>query len=327
MARVTDIPLLLERLEVQYERRGDKLWASCPHPDHDDSTPSWYILDDPDDEKHGRHHCFGCEEGGYPIHLVQWLTGLGRNDARAWLRDSSARRPARLNAEIEVLPLKRKFHLPSGVVDRKPFDAWPSQAREYVLSRGLDASDVLNWKMTYAVDGRLSGRIVIPIYDAKERLLSYTARTFIGHDRKYLEPGRREGASLSAVFGELHWPAPAERRSVVATEGAFDAVWVHRVTGLPVGGLYGSQLHPGQVGRLSSFETIIVATDPDKAGLKAFEAIRSAFRRWKRVVLARIPKGHDCASLGQESSVLLERAIHSAHGESPDRDRASLSKG
>lgn len=56
-----DVEKLLESLGIAYRRSGHKLKALCPNPDHQDSQPSWNIVDRPGSSEHGGHHCFAAE--------------------------------------------------------------------------------------------------------------------------------------------------------------------------------------------------------------------------------------------------------------------------
>ena len=65
-----DAPALLDRLGISYRRRGRALLAPCPLPGHTEKEPSWSMRDEPGEEKHGAHWCFGCDRGGGPADLV-----------------------------------------------------------------------------------------------------------------------------------------------------------------------------------------------------------------------------------------------------------------
>lgn len=316
MSRDVDIPVLLERLGfAKPERRGRALWAPCPF--HEERTPSWSIVDDPGGERHGFHHCHGCGEGGGVSALVAHVLDL-RNDAgeldyraaRDWL-GGDQERPLPVTIEIPAPKLARRgLVLPSGVVVA-PFARWASPARRYVERRGITGEQVERWGLGYAVDGRLAGRIVFPVRDRLGRLVSYTARDFAGAGRrKYLEPEQDEGADKSAIFGEQHWPD--DRKRVVVIEGAPDALAVERVVGGAVGAVYGSQLLPGAIARLSTFREVVVATDPDKAGQKLARAIVGALGRWSTVLRVTMPEGFDAAALAIENPEALRVAVERA---------------
>jgi DNA primase len=212
-----------------------------------------------------------------------------------------------------------------------PLAAWPSPARDYLSGRGVTQVQVERWGLGYAVDGRLAGRVVFPVRNNVGTLISYTARSFTGEGRRYLEPKIEEGADQGAVFGEEHWD-PDECELAVVTEGAMDALAVERATGLPVAAVYGSQILPGHLARLQRWRTLILATDSDPAGDKAAAEISGALGRWTRAVRWRPPEGFDCASLAQRDparlrSELTSLACPATGAAAPLRRRSDISGG
>lgn len=61
--------------------KGDEALATCPSPDHFDSSPSWSINLDT-----GQHHCFSCGFGGSFQWLVQITQGMRSGEAVAWIK-------------------------------------------------------------------------------------------------------------------------------------------------------------------------------------------------------------------------------------------------
>lgn len=315
----TDIPALLERLQVQGQRRGQDWWASCPLQRHGgaDSTPSWRIHDEPGHEKHGLHVCYGCGGGGGPLSLVRDVLGLddnseGSTQAREWLSDNAALPFGLPHFELEVKPLRGTFKIPAGA-RFTPMDQWPEPARRYLETRGVPVEQVDRWGIGYAVDGRLAGRVVIPVRAADGRLAAFVGRAFAGSLRRYDEADEKDGADLNVVFGEEHWPAPACRGMVHVCEGTFDGLAVERLLPGPIAALRGSQLRLAQIAKLSTFPSVVVVTDPDRAGEKAAGAIREALGRWCEVRRAVLPPLHDAAKLALvDPHELVKRLVNAA---------------
>lgn len=310
-----DIEQLLARLSIEYERRGVWLWAPCPHPDHEENTPSWHIRDDADDDRHGFHKCFGCGRSGYPVQLVERVLGLDRDAARDWLKSSENAAPPKLGVEVEFEEpeVKRRFELPSGSV-LAPLAQWVTPARRYAEERGITAAQVDEWGLGYAVDGRLAGRVVLPIRDRHGVVVSYAARDYTKRAlRKYLAPSTSEGANRIAVFGEHLW---RERDCLVLIEGPVDALAVARV-GYQVGAIQGSDWKPAHLLKLRRWRVIVIASDNDQAGNKLASAIREQVgadrESQTRVGLAEVPEDEDCASLPAFAlSSMLRLAVDSA---------------
>lgn len=309
-------PLLEELGVLGLQRKGKEVWARCPA--HDEKTGSWSILDDATSERHGAHFCFGCGfAGGLPqlvkaIHGSTFDAALDWLEQRGWMRGAP---PGDAPAGTRVVLAKTKpsFRLPPEVVIA-PLDQWPSPLKRYALKRGLTPEDVMKWGLGYSVDGKLGTRIVFPVREGG-RIQTYSARAVDGSTPKYLAPKTRDGADASAMFGSSRWPASgSERDVVVLTEGAMDAVAVHRATGLCVAAEHGSELRERQLGRLSTFKTVIVASDPDAAGEKVREAA-AALRRYCRVRYASFLARDDAAALAQrEGDEALDEVIRGAAG-------------
>lgn len=301
------MPALLERLGIRItERRGNRLWALCPNPTHDDHDPSWQILDDLGEPDHGRHHCFGCGFGGYPSHLVSAVLELSLRDARRWVREGASA-PAPTKIRVETLSVRRRrFVLPNGI-RFEPLDEWPTPARRYLLDdRHITPAQVIRWGIGYGFAGKLAGRLVFPVRETSGVPVGYFARTFTGRSRRYLTPDRHENASVNAVYGEQHWPDQSARNTVVATEGGIDALAVERAVRVPIGAVLGSEPSPGQILRLSTFRRVLIATDGDSAGEKVAGVLWAALKRWTEVERIPIPEGEDCDSLpGRELRRLL----------------------
>ena len=203
MSRRVDVGKLLASLSIEARQRGTEWTALCPNPDHDDRKPSWRIVDDPDGERHGLHHCYPCGYRGDAIDLVKLRLGVGYHAAVCWIDEfAQPDASAPSTARVEIVQPK-VFRLPLGV-EEEPFENWPTPFQRYLERRSVPTWQVMRWGLAFALEGRLRGRIVIPTRDGRGRLLSYTARAIGSDEKRYLTPSREEGADPGAVFGEEH---------------------------------------------------------------------------------------------------------------------------
>lgn len=299
-----DLGRLLDTIGIRVEKTGGgRLWARCPFPDHDDHDPSWFIWDLPGDEKHGRHHCFGCHEGGRVLDLiVKTVPGVdSKPAARRWLADGGIEYPL-LAIELDdptpyVSPKKTaEASLPANVQFGVPFSDWPTLAQRYLVSRGYSAETVGRWGLGFARTGPVSGRIIIPVRDSNGRLSTWQARSYVGDELRYLTPKRGE---VGVLFGSELWPPPSSRDLLAVVEGPFDAIAVDDATRVPVGALLGSAPLPRHLAAIATFSRVIVATDNDKAGNLAADAIAGA-SRWVTVRRRAPPPGLDPAAISPE---------------------------
>lgn len=317
-ARNVDILAVLKRLGVDVRRStGREVWACCPM--HGERTPSFRIRNEPDSEKHGFYQCFGSCEGfrrsGSVFKLVQLLLELeSRTEARAWMNGEDLElhreQPSRIVIECKDPKVrKRGVDHPIGVIVA-PVCRWPQMAREYLDKRGIPVEQAERWGLGYGKLGKYANRIFFPAYDSQGRLLNFTTRTYVDAPQKFKEPSEGSGAEKSAVFGEKFWPCRDKRKVVVVLESAINVLASEReVLEFSHGAIFGSEVLPGHLLRLSTFDTILVASDPDEAGEKYFRAIRTGLARSKQVNRVLIPDGTDAASLAMDRPGILRANI------------------
>ena len=300
-SRRIDVPALLKLLGIVAVRRGRKWSAPCPF--HGEREASWAIIDAPGDQKHGAHYCFGCKQGGGPWELAARVWKLGDSQGalkeagkRLWLALNLGQHegPVLMPRLVRVDSSKKKLGMqfPDGIVFPDRFDDWRSGvAREYVRNRA-EPWQVEKWGIGYALWGDLAYRIVVPVVTSGV-LVTFVARAFISSIPRYDSGSRRKGAIADrALFGEPELDRTDP--TILVTEGVFKALAFERDGFSNVVALLGSELTSARALLLAPFTNILVATDPDAAGEKAWRQIsgslgRSAQRRVVRVVMQRAP--------------------------------------
>lgn len=233
MARRVDVERLLKKLGLEARRNGEEYEACCPN--HQEKTPSWSI--------HGRtgaHYCFGCSYGGGVADLVLDVLELRPlamdwRDAWRWIGEQGllvGEAGAALSVELFLrVEGPRGFRLPGGVQVGLEVGRWPTPARRYLDERQIPDWQVRRWGLGFSVEGRLAGRFVLPVRDARGRLVSYSARSFTGELPRYKTPDAAERPEPAALFGEEGWPEPGERERVVVVEGGIKGLAVERAGG------------------------------------------------------------------------------------------------
>jgi DNA primase len=298
---------ILEALGIEVAHvRGTRAWALCPfHEDH--SATNFFIRIG--GKRSGQSHCFACKKGGSLVELVMHVRSCGENDARAFiaLLGKGFEPPkARVRIVARAAKLSRsRFVMPKDVLF-DPLEDWVSLARDYVIhDRNLTALDVDRYRIGYAVDGHLAGRVVVPWVDQRGRFAGYSARSITGEEPKYLTPDQRDNADLGVMFGEHTWTSIPERRDVlVVTEGAFNAMSV--VHALPdyeinIAAMGGSDINPTHMIKIATFKRVVILTDSDPAGDKAASSMASALGRYVAYKRVRLPDGKDAQDVGRLS--------------------------
>ena len=305
MKREVDIPRLCEALGIKTRTHGNELWAPCPHPDHKETRPSWSIAVNPTGPGNGLHYCFGCQFSGGALDLVMAaLGGVSYSHARQWITDRGLwlEGAVPLHVELEVRrPDRTNLRIPKGLLGG-PLDTWVTPVRRYIVSRGVTAEQVMRWRMMYATDGTMAGRVVFPLRDERGTWKSFHARTYSNQDKRYKNAGNIDGFDPGAVFGQEHWPKREERfkNSLVLTEGTLDALACERAGAEFICAIGGSAPHPRQLLKLSPWFRIVCATDGDHAGDALADTIKKQLARSCHVDRAPIPLGKDAAQLSCE---------------------------
>ena len=313
MIENADIERLLEALGIDGQRRGGKIVAVCPFPEHADTKPSWYIRDAPGEDLHGLYYC-SCAKGGNVYTLVCELVGIDRKDpaaVKAWLKEhgvigDAIAAESFTHAPQAWAPTERPpFRMPPEF-EQRPFDRWPSPFRRYLEKRGVTEAQVARYGIGYAVAGDLEGRVVVPIRGARGDLRSYVARAIGKSVVRYLTPELSEHPRPGAVFGAEHWGD--DRGVVVLTEGAFNALACERAGARAGAALGGSNVEAEHVSALMRFRVVVVATDQDNAGNRARAALVEALAPHVEIRALEFPKGIDANDLPEtELRAMLEK--------------------
>lgn len=295
---MTRIEQVLSQLHIKVlSRKGKRAWALCPF--HDDVHASWFIRFQ--GSRVGQHWCFSCKNGGGLLSLVMHIRVCDVDAAKDFLRTLNEEHELP-KAKVQVIQLpptlgRKRFRLPPEVIF-EPFTDWVKPALRYAKSRGITSEEAELFKMGYAVDGRLAGRIIFPWLTSQRVPAGYSARTFVNEDPKYQTPDPSEHPDRTVMFGEHLW---GSREAIAITEGALNGIGINRVfPQLSIAALGGSDVDPVHIIKLSTFKHVLILTDPDPAGNKAASALSSALGRYTKTTRILLPEGQDVLDVGPE---------------------------
>jgi DNA primase len=250
-------------------------------------------------------HCFACQAGGNVLNFVaamekcsirqaalrlqRWFSvgAPGEGSPLGW-----ARRSVR-NGELVREKEGRNPPLPfvlTGVDHSHP----------YLVERGIDPATAVAFGVGfYAGSGLLSGRVVIPIANARGQTVAYAGRALDDSLPKYkLPPGFRKAWELF----NLHRAAATGSKTVIVVEGYFDCLRVHRAGLLSVVALMGSSLSAEQENALlAAFDRVVLLLDGDAAGRAASRAIATRLSRRCLVAEVQVPDGAQPDQLSLEA--------------------------
>ena len=294
---------------VKLIRAGREWKACCPF--HNEKTPSFTI----NDEK-GFYHCFGCGAHGDAIRFLTDARGLPFMDAvkelagKAGLEvpapDPKAReRAERTSTLTDVMASCQKWFV------EQLASTEGGEAREYLKNRNIDPGTVARFGIGLAPDSRsklksalsslgedklvetgmlirtdegetydrFRGRLMIPIRDARGRVIAFGGRILGPGEPKYLNspdtPLFDKGRTLYNI--DRASPASRQAKRLIVVEGYMDVIALDRAGVAEAVAPNGTAVTEAQLERMWRLDPApILCFDGDSAGQKA--AIRAACR-------------------------------------------------
>ncbi len=255
-ARVTLSSVIMRT--VKLTRAGREWKACCPF--HNEKSPSFTVND-----SKGFYHCFGCQAHG---DVISWMTdqrGLSFMDAVKELAAQAGMEVPRADPrEAEAAEQRAGLH----DVMQAAQDWFVAQlasprgevAREYLKRRGFNQRTIERFGFGFAPDDRTAlktalsrfeepmlveaglliqvddkptydrfrGRLMLPIQDARERVIAFGGRVLEDRDgvAKYLNSPDTPLFDKGRTLYNLHRAGPASRKSgrVVVVEGYMDVI-------------------------------------------------------------------------------------------------------
>lgn len=290
---------------------GNNLMISCPF--HNDNNPSMGV--------HIHKGVFQCNSGvcgetGNFTKLIAHLDNISYEEARLALQSQiSMKETVReiedlLSSSPEVYrqkPLSRKkFHQRFPPVETDPdqlaYLYGPDRKLSNSIIRAFDLRAGRSIKIrTTKWNSRWYRRVLIPIYDHKGRLLTFTGRSIEDKDSPFFRKTVKYGAKKEAVLFGLYQLLQASSYFpyLVIVEGEFDAIYLQQF-GIPAVATMGtSGLTPPQIQLLMRCtDVVFICFDGDRAGRVASkkELDKVAFTTAYRL---KLPRGKDPNKLSE----------------------------
>lgn len=294
---------------VKLIRAGREWKACCPF--HNEKTPSFTI----NDEK-GFYHCFGCGAHGDAIRFLTDARGLPFMDAVKELAgkagldvpapDPKARERAERTSDLTDVMASCQAWFADQLAGIEG-----AEAREYLKNRGIDQKVIERFGIGFAPDGRTKlknalpslgedklvetgmliktdegdtydrfrGRVMIPIRDARGRVIAFGGRILGPGEPKYLNspdtPLFDKGRTLYNI--DRASPASRQAKRLIVVEGYMDVIALDRAGIAEAVAPNGTAVTEAQLERMWRLDPHpILCFDGDSAGQKA--AIRAAGR-------------------------------------------------
>jgi DNA primase len=295
---------------VKLIRAGREWKACCPF--HNEKTPSFTVNDDK-----GFYHCFGCGAHGDAIRFLTDQRGMQFMDAVKELAskagmevpapDPAAKERADRTASLtDVMAEVAKWY------SEQLNGLGGAEAREYLKRRDIDPETIQRFGIGFAPDSRSSlkraleklgedklidtgmlirpeeggdsydrfrGRLMIPIRDARGRVIAFGGRILGAGEPKYLNSPDTVLFDKGRTLYNIDRASPASRaaKRLIVVEGYMDVIALDRAGISDVVAPNGTAVTEAQLERMWRLDpSPILCFDGDSAGKKA--AIRAALR-------------------------------------------------
>ena len=295
---------------VKLIRAGREWKACCPF--HNEKTPSFTVNDDK-----GFYHCFGCGAHGDAIRFLtdhrgmQFMDAVKELAAKAGMEvpapDPKAKERADRAASLtEVMAEVARYYV------EQLQGIGGAEAREYLKRRGIGQETIARFGIGLAADSRTAlkraleklgedrlvetgmlikpddggdtydrfrGRIMIPIRDARGRVIAFGGRILGAGEPKYLNSPDTPLFDKGRTLYNIDRASPASRAAnrLIVVEGYMDVIALDRAGIAEAVAPNGTAVTEAQLERMWRLDpSPILCFDGDSAGRKA--AIRAAHR-------------------------------------------------
>lgn len=291
--------------------------AQCPHPDHNDSDPSFRIFIDP---KTGMESwaCMGCHQGKKDgkqnfgsdnIAFVRWMSSHKKSKRLMAFPEAIAE-----VAKFYGLPLETDSHEKEYAINKQVaigcyynmFD----DVRQYLHNRGLNDFDISKWLIGYDGD-----RIVFPIMNRYCKILGFSNRYFsqksIETKRKYINSWTSDIFDKKRVMYGIQFYNNLSDYIIIA-EGQLDCILAHKYgvdTVVSTLCCHLTEFHIDFIKKMGKIP--ILCYDGDESGLiginKALEDLYAAGIMGAKVLI--LPVGKDLADVANTYKEDLKQYI------------------
>ena len=332
----TDLAALVGQA-VKLRRQGSAWVGLCPF--HSERSPSFQVV-----AERGFYHCFGCGKHGDAFTWLMEREGLAFPEAMEQLAQAAGievpRQRERPAAELDLeARLRLAMEAAQAFFQRKLTES--AKGLDYLKGRGMTEAFIKESGLGYAPDAWdallnhlkaqgfspelaeqaglvsrsergnhidfLRDRLIIPICDARGRLIAFGGRAFGSAQPKYMNTRETPLFSKGGVLFGFHRAKGQLRDGALVVEGYFDVLQLHQQgLNLAVAPL-GTALTEGHMQLIGRFtKRVILCFDGDAAGLRAMEkGLKLALPMGFDVRLLLLPQGEDpdtwCLALGAEA--------------------------
>ena len=287
---------------VHLKRKGRSFFGLCPF--HNEKSPSFSVS--PDKQI---FHCFGCGVGGSAISFISKIEGIGFKEAIEVLAERANIQLPTIysNSDNKKEELKAKVYkvnaFAADYYHKRLYQKESKIAQEYIKFRKLNNETLESFKIGYSGDlnelyqalkqqgfgeeeilesglvnknnrgmyiDRYRGRLMIPIFDERNRVIAFGGRVLTDEKPKYINSPENIVYSKGRHLFGLNVAKRGDTKKLLIVEGYMDAISLHQRGITNVVASLGTALTPQQGWLLrKNTEQVILGFDSDGAGQTA----------------------------------------------------------
>lgn len=280
------VVVLLENILGPYKTfSGNERYFTCPFCSHSSRKFAY------NSDTH-MWHCWHCNVRGKSVFSLLKKLGVSYEVIKQFkelLTDQPKSRPKRQDFPTQLfLPIEyRPLWIPT--------KSYPYRhAIKYIKDRGIRVDDVARYRIGYCESGEYADRIIIPSYDADDKLNYFIGRSFNNSPLRYKNP--RVSKNIVYFENMINWDD-----HVILCEGVFDAIAIRR-NAIP---LLGKFLNTAIEKKLIEHKTPRVTIFLDKDALFPAMEIERKLRGYDIYTDIVTTDQKDASEMGFEQSQLL----------------------
>ena len=294
---------------VQLRKVGMGIWQGvCPHPNHNDDTPSFTVW-----QKSNSWSCYGCHSG------KKGIDGNKGSDAIAfleWIENLKWREAVIKLAQWNDIPIptdknQKEFKKNYNLTEKYRKDLYKNEeVLDYLYDRGLDDIDLESWRIGY---DSYNKRIVFPLLNRYKDI--------VGFNKRVVDPNHKGGdkyknSAASEIFNKSTYLYGAHALDndfdeIRITEGSMDVILGNKYGVKNIVATLGTaftEQHAKAIQKTG--KTPVLIFDGDDAGnhgiLKALSYFESLGVYCK---IVKLPSGKDLADLSLDLKFGIETYI------------------
>lgn len=296
----TDLVALISQY-TKLTKVGNKWVGRCPHPDHEDKHPSFYIYsnnkgelvwfchgccaqgDDWGDPKFYGHDCYGflrwmSDYEGSP-HILSFSEAIAQIREFRCVKKSVVRENLTASKDPVTDPkIVEELFRQEALMAHAAHANLLRGPKNILYQRGLDDQDIEEWQIGFRQIGK-NYRISFPLFDKNKKVLGYIARVIGAGYPKYIN------SETSPIFHKGKYLYGIHRvqsqKEITIVEGVFDVILGYKY-GLT--NLAACLCSNPDTDILSSWEKITLMLDSDEAGKegtqRTVERLRDNHELW-----------------------------------------------